>query len=334
MTSYLPSNYDSAYFSNLNTLTNKKNVIEVLVEDEYDIPFWNDLLDEQGGNYEFEFTPYSHDTASKGRKPILEMCDKFGPNLIACVDSDYDYLLNNITESSQIIHASNYIFQTYVYSIENYNCHAYTLEKVCVNAILQKHIDFDFILFLENFSTIIYELFVWSLYLEMEELADANKTLSRTAFNSIIRCNLNILKNGETTVLNKLNEKVNAALSKLKEEYPPLISQVEVFKDKLTQLGLTNKNVYLFIQGHTLQNFLLAYLLKPYCKTCEKKHIDRIKEKSIEEKEKTNLVNHYRNHIRKVEECIGLNFEYKKHCSMYNNYLKKDLNAFFNQISN
>lgn len=43
---------------------------------------------------------------------------ELGRSLIACVDSDYDFLLQGATNTSRKINRNRYIFQTYTYAIE------------------------------------------------------------------------------------------------------------------------------------------------------------------------------------------------------------------------
>ena len=43
---------------------------------------------------------------------------ELGRSLIACVDSDYDFLLQGATNVSRKINRNPYIFQTYGYAIE------------------------------------------------------------------------------------------------------------------------------------------------------------------------------------------------------------------------
>ena len=44
--------------------------------------------------------------------------------MIACVDSDYDYLLQGATHTSRYIINNKYVFHTYAYAIENYQCYS------------------------------------------------------------------------------------------------------------------------------------------------------------------------------------------------------------------
>ena len=86
----------------------------------------------------FEIMLPSRSTLGKGKKLVLT--NKLGPQLgnymIACVDADYDYLLQGATPTSRLINKNPFVFHTYAYAIENYQCYAATLHRVCVMATL------------------------------------------------------------------------------------------------------------------------------------------------------------------------------------------------------
>ena len=75
---------------------------------------------------------------------------ELGRSLIACVDSDYDFLLQGATNTSRKINRNRYIFQTYTYAIENYHCFAESLHEVCVQATLNDRSILDFNFFLKT----------------------------------------------------------------------------------------------------------------------------------------------------------------------------------------
>lgn len=77
---------------------------------------------------------------------------ELGRSLIACVDSDYDFLLQGATNTSRKINRNRYIFQTYTYAIENYHCFAESLHEVCVQATLNDRSILDFNFYLKKYS--------------------------------------------------------------------------------------------------------------------------------------------------------------------------------------
>ena len=93
MGSGLISNYSAKYIAQANVLTNRSSRIKIIVEDDVDIRFWNDILS-INGNYTFEVISFQNDGGDmvRGKDYILHKIS-LGKNLMVAVDSDYDYLL-------------------------------------------------------------------------------------------------------------------------------------------------------------------------------------------------------------------------------------------------
>ena len=84
--------------------------------------------------------------------------------MIACVDADYDYLLQGARETSRTICQNPYVFHTYAYAIENFQCYAPLLRGVCVAATLNDRKVFDFERYMHEFSELVYPVFVWNVW--------------------------------------------------------------------------------------------------------------------------------------------------------------------------
>ena len=130
MARQLKDNISSSYFDaahKLYPLKARRRII-AYVESYEDVGFWRELLAgfETDDCY-FQVMLPSAVTLSKGKKTVLMNTlntSELGKSLIACVDSDYDFLMQDKTASSRKINGSRYIFQTYAYAIENYHCYA------------------------------------------------------------------------------------------------------------------------------------------------------------------------------------------------------------------
>lgn len=313
MASSLLENYNSEYVRQSNRLTGHPQVVEVWVEDEYDVPFWNDLLCEYK-DIEFRITPYKNRNLNKGKGNILKYSDLLGPNLIACVDSDYDYLLPEISESGHKLKNNPYILQTYSYAVENLNCHPSTLGKICINATLETS-NFDFVGFFKNFSKAIYPLLLWSLILRNNKL---NGVLSFNDFKNIINIEINVNEENEDAVIMQTHRKVKKATNKLENEYPEIAQTMPDFENKIREKGVKPDNCFLFINGHILQDIITQRLLVPICKEIINKHIQKIfKSKgTINEKERKKA--HYDNITRRsLAVLLASNFEYKEYSGLY-----------------
>ncbi|MFW5503099.1 MAG: DUF4435 domain-containing protein, partial [Segatella copri] len=155
MAKRLTDNINSQFFEAANRMTSKKarRKIVAYVESYDDVFFWRSVL----GKFENEKRYF--DIMLPTRNQHLDR----GRDMIACVDADYDYLRQGSTESSQQMLENPYIFHTYAYAIENFQCYARGLHETCVMVTLNDRRIFDFEHFLEAYSRTIWPLFVWHM---------------------------------------------------------------------------------------------------------------------------------------------------------------------------
>ena len=171
MSQRLKDNLNSQYFEAANSLTSKKarRRIVAYVESYDDIYFWRTVLSEfENDKRYFEVMLPSKGNLTRGKKSVLMNFlegEPLGRDMIACVDADYDYLIQRRSHQSQKVLDSPYVFHTYVYAIENYQCYAPSLHNVCVSVTLNDHRIFDFREYFRAFSEALFPLFVWSIML-------------------------------------------------------------------------------------------------------------------------------------------------------------------------
>ena len=168
MAKRLTDNINSQFFEAANRMTSKKarRKIVAYVESYDDVFFWRSVL----GKFENEkryfdiMLPTRNQHLDRGKKAaISSMLKGVGRDMIACVDADYDYLRQGSTESSQQMLENPYIFHTYAYAIENFQCYARGLHETCVMVTLNDRRIFDFERFLESYSRTIWPLFLWHM---------------------------------------------------------------------------------------------------------------------------------------------------------------------------
>ena len=170
MAQTLRDNLTSSYFSAAHKLypKNTRRRIVAYVESYDDVPFWRTLFEEfENDEYYFQVMLPSATSLAKGKKMVLMNTlntAELGKSLIACVDSDYDFLLQGATATSRKINRNRYIFQTYTYAIENHHCFAESLHEVCVQATLNDRPLIDFAAFMRRYSQITYPLFLWNVW--------------------------------------------------------------------------------------------------------------------------------------------------------------------------
>ena len=151
----LTDNINSQYFEAANKMTSKKarRKIVAYVESYDDVFFWRSVLGRfENEKMEFDIMlPSRNQHLDRGKKAaISNMLKGLGRDMIACVDADYDYILQGETEMSKQMLESPYIFHTYAYAIENYQCYAKGLHETCVMVTLNDHNLFNFERFLDS----------------------------------------------------------------------------------------------------------------------------------------------------------------------------------------
>ena len=279
MCSSLLSNQNSEEFEKENLLTNRLNLVHVIVEDEGDCRFWNDLLRYAMPNKDFEVYPYQFGSdgsisLTKGKGRLLKDTSVYGKFYIACIDSDYDYLLDEASPYHQAL-LCPYVIQTQAYSFENYVCTPSTLKDVCFHATVN-NTDYDFVAFFEKLSKLLFPILKWSVYLQSIEESDAFKI--DDDWRAILPCSEGINKITEQELLERVEGLVRHKTDKLKQAFPNAQSDVDVCAERLcTQFGLNASNAYMFVQGHALFSFVLNVLINPLCIKLRNDHIDRIK---------------------------------------------------------
>lgn len=277
LTGYITSDYIGA----ANTLRGKaaRKRIVAYVESYDDVLFWRMVLsDFEDETRYFEVMLPSKGNLKKGKRQALLslMHGGTGANMIACVDADYDYLLQGGTEMSRFMLRNPYVLHTYVYAIENYQCYAPGLHNVCVMSTLNDHVVFDFVDFLSQYSRIIFPLFVWSVMLYRN---GGYSKFTITDFNNVVS-----IKHGRiqdvSVALDKLRHKVRVKVSMLQREIPDKKEEYLKTKDLLLSLGVTQETTYLYVQGHHLFNNVVVPTMQMVCDELRREREREIRKKA------------------------------------------------------
>lgn len=306
------SNLNSDYFAASSALLpqNAPPRVLVYVESEEDIAFWRDILHPfEAGKFKFEINLPSATTLEKGKASVLKLKNNVGKHFILCVDSDYDYLLQQRTTTSSVINSSPYIFQTYAYAIENLRCYSQSLRLVCTQSVKSDKLNIDFDELLQKYSQVIYDLLIWSLAFEIN--GDKHSLTFSTMTQLIgVSGRVNVNQQGATQ-LEKIQRAAEAAVAQFELNHPNILSQIGSLKVALAELGLQKDNAYLFIQGHILEdNFVLPFL-QSQTRTIQSNEEDKIGRKAAHGTQKAGELNKYRNGLVPVETCLKLNTAYK-----------------------
>ena len=307
----LTENLSSLYIGAANKLKPKRarKRIVAYVESYDDISFWRTLLSEyENENRYFEVMLPSQTTLAKGKKTVLmnQLGKRLGENMIACVDSDYDYLLQGRTNTSRYMLECPYVIQTYAYAIENYHCYAEGLHDVCVTATLNDHKLIDFPEFMKLYSQIAYPLFIWSIWFY--------RTHNLSEFSLMDFCSFVKLDHVNTYhpewALESMNKKVRRKLRELEHKHKNAIPEIERMKTELRGLGVTPNNTYMFIQGHHIMDNVVMRLLIPVCTFLRREREQQIHELAQHSMQLQNELTNYERSQVNVELVIHRNTNY------------------------
>ena len=265
----LRENISSAYVAAANRLSSRRarRRIVAYVESYDDILFWRSVLGrfEDSTRYFEVMLPSKTRHLERGKKAAVMSLvgGRMGSDMIACVDADYDYLVQGRTAASRAILDNPYVFHTYAYSIENMQCYAPSLHDVCVAVTLNDHAVFDFEAYLRDYSEAVFPLFVWSVWAYRSSryrdfpLADFLRTVEPGGFSV----------EGVADGLARLRHKVEKKAAFLARLYPEARDEWESTRDDILRLGVTPATTYLFIQGHHLFDKVVTPMLKKVCNT-------------------------------------------------------------------
>ena len=312
MKSRLRDNINSQYFEAANALKSKQSRRRIVayVESYDDIYFWRTVLSpfEDDKRY-FEVMLPSKVNLTRGKKSVLMNFlegEPLGRDMIACVDADYDYLMQGRTHTSKKILGSPYVFHTYVYAIENYQCYAPSLHNVCVSVTLNDHRIFDFRDYFSQFSEAVFPLFIWSIMLYRNgnyskfSISDFNRIADPGGFSVL---------SPEPSLIN-LRRKVGVKVRDLQRQFPNAKEEFLALKQELKNLGVTPQTTYLHIQGHHLFDTIAAPILSKVCNLLRQERQQEIYHSQAHKTQKRNEMTCYENSLQDVKAMLKKNNGY------------------------
>jgi hypothetical protein len=332
MAKRLADNLNSLYIGAANKLKPKdaRQKIVAYVESYADISFWRMVLDEfEDETRYFEIMLPSRSSLGKGKKLALmnQLGSHLGNYMIACVDADYDYLMQGVTPTSRMVNNHPYVFHTYAYAIENCLCYAGSLHQVCVMATLNDRQLVDLEEFMKQFSLIIWPLFVWSVWMYRN---DKYREFTLTEFgNHVSFSDINVYHPEDT--LEYVKKKVNRKIAWLQRQYPQAKKDYESLKQEIIGLGVTPETTYLYMQGHTLFDNVITPLLEPICTILRREREREIKELADHDTQRQNEWSCYMHSQTPVEESLRKNINFKDAPPYV--YLQRDLQQFIDGMN-
>ena len=307
----LGDNLSSEYISAANKMKSKqgRRRIVAYVESYDDVFFWRKVLSEfENDKRYFEVMLPSKINLSKGKKQVLMnlVKDKVGKDMIACVDADYDFLIQGATAVSRQVIENPYVFHTYVYAIENYQCYAPSLHDVCVMVTLNDHVTFDFEEYYRQFSQAIFPLFVWNI---MFYRTNHYSDFTMTDFNRVIETGNFNLQDPLKGIMN-VRKKVGRKVRMLQQENPDAKEFFWATKDSLKDLGVTADTAYLYIQGHHLFDKVALPMMNKICDKLRRDREMEIRRKAVHSTQMHNELSCYTHSIEQVMSMLKKNMGY------------------------
>jgi hypothetical protein len=240
--------------------------ISVLVEDIYDERFWECLIEQVKPNLKNKIDfPYSTPTGTRGKNILENFKDFVNKNLIICIDSDCEYLHNN-----NVWYLSEYIYNTFVYSRENFQCNHIVLNEISKDLTSKRY---DFKALLENISLKILPLFyLWIHFNEIQYHQFNHIINQKEAFKKVLDFqNIEFENIGDENILYKnIEDRVNNVLQNLKKSmgdtwYDSILEEeVPIIKKRLFQDNLIREeDILSFCYGHAvLEKFIEPFMTK------------------------------------------------------------------------
>ena len=327
LTEYLNSNFIEA----ANSLRPKRAAQRIIayVESYDDISFWRSVFNEyESDKIHFEIMLPARNKLTKGKKQaMMNMLGKaYGKNMIACVDSDYDYLLQGTTSTSRHMLENRYILHTYAYSIENYRCYAQSLKQVCVLCTQNDSEIIDFKEFFRLYSQICHPLFVWNILLYRK---NDTRTMSMLKFCEIVRLSSFRVENPAYS-LQQLSYRVKHNIVLLEKQFPELKEEYTSLTKELEQLGILPDETYFYIQGHHIMNNVVLRMLQPVCRLLRNRREEEIARYAYHNRQYSNELSSYRHSQCDVAMMLSKNTDYKS-APPYRR-LKKDIERLLESV--
>ena len=332
MAKRLIENLNASYIGAAGHLQSRgaRKKIVAYVEGYDDILFWRRLLNEvEKDDYYFEVMLPSHTALVRGKKSALmnTLGHGLGSYMIACVDADYDYLMQGDTEMSRVVCLNPYVFHTYAYAIENYQCYAPSLHEVCVMATLNDHHIFDFEKFMSEYSRIVFPLFVWSIWCYRNK---GYKQFSMADLcTSITPDDINLQK--PEAVLKRLSHCVNAKIARLQKQFPQAKGSYQALREKLKQLGVTPETTYLYLRGHDVFDKVVSPIVDEVCSLLRREREHEIHRLAQHSTQCMNELAGYQHSTSAPEEMLRKHSFYKS--SPLYQKIVQDLRNFMEHIS-
>lgn len=329
LTKHVSSKYVDAANAMRSKRDQQKQRVVAYVESYDDIAFWRYILEQVNHDQLiFEVKLPGNGNLNKGKKQVLMQTidhESLGKNMIACVDSDFDFLLGDATRTSSILNQNPFVFQTYAYAIENFQCFADSLHEVVVKSTLVDRRNFDFNSFLEEWSKVVFPLFLWTVYYYKNY---DTHSYPMYAFNKATMLHYVNHRNPKK-MIDAVKKSVTKELNILLHRDRAAQKQVDLLIPEMKQKGFVPETSYLYVQGHHLMEGVVLKLLQPICAELRKEQELEIKRLAMHKVQEQNELASYQHSQIDAELMLRKNNDYKN-LYLYQ-WVIRDLEDFLQQ---
>ena len=312
--------------------------IAVLTEDFDDNIFWKRTLEQVLTSQKLFFPLDQEGQTGRG---ILKKYEPFADNkLIICHDSDNEFLWSD-KEPLTV----PFIYETYVYSIENYNFDATALNDLIYS---MTNIEFDISSsFLDTYNQYITPLFYWWIFFKkhgkdygfnkVEQVRDLTKVDGIKASIQIEISKLKALDDLDT-VLTELYDSIEKYMNLIhieisEEQQTYFEKDTEAIKNELNnKYKIEQKDIVYFLQGHSVEEVFKPFL-RQLISILQDDYIQEIKNKIPNPKKAERRIQKYKNDFesKNLDTKIRENYTYQFNYS--NKYFQKILEAIKRDFS-
>lgn len=192
---------------------------------------------------------------------------------------------------------------------------------------LNDRVIIDFPIFMEQYSRIIYPLFLWNVWFYRNR---NTKTFPMYEFNEVTRLQDVNVRQPERA-LQEVSRQVERKLKEMRQRFPQWIDGVSELGKQLETLQLKPETTYLYIQGHHLMDGVVMKLLVPICTQLRREREAEIKRLASHREQLQNELTCYENSIVSPAMMLKKNDGYK---SLYlYQWMREDVENFLKNKS-
>lgn len=251
----------SSFMKNENyikTYTKQKDGCEkgfLYIEDPSDRMFWSYVLDNSLPN-RFEIKPYSQNSVT-GKKRFITEIDNLNSFFVIAVDGDFDYLCKDKSIFSGEVNSNPYILHTFSYSVESLCCCIESVRCILGGFHLYDECKNELVKSLIRYSLLIYDVFCIFVYLHNKDSyqysdGDFNKAIKLSGNEKLLNDSLSMNEDVFLSLSDRVGKYKNTLFSNVNDSEDFLN-----FKKYITESGVNEDNVLMFIDGHYIKNQLI-----------------------------------------------------------------------------